>query len=430
MRRAASPAGFGSRGCNLLSSCGSCANSRRSHRPGDCCSPAFRRSILYSGRVKETVRSANYKVKPRTGAAAVRRPRIQDVAQLAGVSLGSVSAVLNGKSAVSDGTRARVQSAIVKLDYQPNLYASNLARRRTQVLGVVVSDLRIPFFAEAAYALEQEAARYSYRVQLAATNFSPEQQRAAVQQLLAARIAGIAMLTSEQDREASSLIAASGIPSVFLDTGETVPHATNIEVDSRGGMYAAVEHLIGLGHRDLLFVRNSRRESNEPLLSHAARNEGFAAALRSRRLPALNVKVVDIPGPAPEAGEEAIAVAFAIAPAPFTAVICVTDLVAMGVYRGLQARKLRIPTDVSVIGFDNSYFCRFLSPPLTTVDISREALSSMTIGALLRDTATRQGQTHLALRTELVLRESTAKPNSGSRSMRGGVPPFAAKASR
>jgi DNA-binding LacI/PurR family transcriptional regulator len=100
------------------------------------------------------------------------RPKIQDVAALAKVSLGSVSAVLNEKTTVSDATRTRVQAAIEKLGYRPDLYASNLARRRTHVLGVVVSDLGNPFFAETAQALEAEAARRGYRISHTATDFS------------------------------------------------------------------------------------------------------------------------------------------------------------------------------------------------------------------------------------------------------------------
>jgi DNA-binding LacI/PurR family transcriptional regulator len=343
------------------------------------------------------------------------RPKIQDVAALAKVSLGSVSAVLNEKTTVSDATRARVQAAIEKLGYRPDLYASNLARRRTHVLGVVVSDLGNPFFAETAQALEAEAARRGYRTSLTATDFSEEQHRIAVQQLLDARVAGIAIMTSERNPATQAMVLASGVPAVFLDVGSPAEHSTNIRVDARGGMRAAVQHLIALGHRDLLFVRNSLHAEDAPLFSHRLRDQGLAAAVRACDPQSLHLHTIDIAGPAADAGEQAVQQA--LGELPFTAVICVTDMVALGACRGLQSRGIRIPEDVSVIGFDNISMSRFFSPPLTTVAISREDLSRMAIASLLRPAAKAKAET-LRLATSLVLRESTGKPNRQSPSMR------------
>lgn len=295
---------------------------------------------------------------------------------------------------------------MAKLGYQPDFFASNLARRHKNVLGVVVSNLQNPFFAETAQAIEDEAARYGYQTSLMATNFSPEQHRAAVKQLLGARIAGIAMMTSEYDADARQLILASGIPSVFLDIGKPAEHSTIIRVDSRGGMQTAVEHLIEMGHRDLLFVRNSYKKDGQPLLSHRLRDEGFAAAVQSCRVKRLKTNLVDIPGPGADAGERAIENVFG--KIHFTAVIAVTDMVAMGVYRGLQARNVSIPEDVSVVGFDNTYFSRFLNPPLTTIDIPRNDLSRMAVEALLRPGT--KPKKSLKLETRLIVRESTSPP--------------------
>ncbi|MBN9615656.1 MAG: hypothetical protein BGO25_12865 [Acidobacteriales bacterium 59-55] len=332
--------------------------------------------------------------------------RIQDVASFAGVSLGTVSAVLNNNGRVSTATRAHVQAAIASLGYRPDLYASNLARRHTQMLGLLVSNLQNPFFAETAQAMEDEAARHGYRISLTASNFSPEQHRAAVKQLLGARIAGLAIITSEHDDTARQLISASGIPAVFLDVGKPEENLAILRVDSRGGMKAAVKHLIQLGHRDLLFVRNSQEASGPPLLSHRLRDQGFAAAVRSCAIEGLKTNIVDVRGPGADAGEQAIASVFGRI--HFTAVIAITDMVAMGVYRGLQARGVRIPREVSVVGFDNTYFSRFLNPPLTTVDVSRSDLSRLVIASLLQRKKTSQRLIHLP--TSLVLRESTAAP--------------------
>ncbi len=336
------------------------------------------------------------------------RPKIHDVAALAGVSTGTVSAVLNDKGRISDDTRERVQSAIDTLNYRPDLYASNLARRQTLLLGVVVSNLQNPFFAETAQAVEEEAARHGYQISLMATNFLPEQHRAAVKHLLGARIAGLAVLTSEHDEPSRKLVLASGVPAVFLDIGRPSEMLSILRVDSRGGMRAAVEHLIQLGHRDLLFVRNSQKAGGPLLLSHRHRDQGFLSAVRGCGIENLSTRVIDVYGPGADAGEKAIAEA--CNSFRFTAVIATTDLVAMGVYRGLQARNLRIPEDVSVVGFDNTYFSRFLNPPLTTVDVPRTELSRLVVSTLLQGA---QGSL-LPLPTQLILRDSTASPAQSS----------------
>lgn len=337
------------------------------------------------------------------------KPKIQDVAKLADVSLGTVSAVLNGNGRISMATRNHVRKVIATLGYSPDLYASNLARRKTKVLGLIVSNLQNPFFAELAQSIEEEAAHHGLQVTLMATNFSPEQHRFAVRQLLGARIAGLAVMTSEHDEVSRQMILASGVPAVFLDSGKPTESAAVIRVDSRGGMKAAVSHLIQLGHRDLLFVRNSQEVSGPRLLSHKLRDQGFSAAVRACAGYDLKTTVVDMRGPGADAGESAIYSVLDLV--RFTAVIAITDMVAMGVYRGLQARGLRVPQDISVVGFDNTYFSRFLNPPLTTVDVPRGDLSKITVDALLNKT--KQTRIIVDLRTTLIVRESTAPPIRG-----------------
>jgi DNA-binding LacI/PurR family transcriptional regulator len=332
------------------------------------------------------------------------RPKIGDVALAAGVSLGTVSAVLNGKGRVSEATRERVRSAIRDLKYRPDLYASNLARRQTRLLGVIVSDLQNPFFAETAQAVQDEASRHGFQISLMTTNFSREQQRTVVQQLLGARIAGIAVLTSEHDEASRQFVLSSGIPAVMLDVGKPTETCSVLRVDARGGMRAAVEHLIRLGHRRILYVRNSQQTGGPVLRSHQLRDHGFAAAVRSSAADGLQTHTVDVHGSGAEAGEQAIDQVFGAF--SFTAVVATTDTVALGVYRALQARGLHIPNDVSVVGFDNAFFSRFLNPPLTTVDVSRRELSRMVVSSLLDG----RSSTLMRLKTNLLLRESTAAP--------------------
>ena len=151
------------------------------------------------------------------------RIKIQDVARLAQVSPSTVSGVLNEKDNVRPETRERVLAVIAQLGYTPNLFASNLARRSTKLIGIIVSDLLNPFFAEVAEALDREARRHGYRTFLSSTGFHPDQQCDAIRQILALRVAGIAMMTSENDPEAFSLLKSSATPAVYLDHSHSAP---------------------------------------------------------------------------------------------------------------------------------------------------------------------------------------------------------------
>ena len=290
------------------------------------------------------------------------------------------------------------------LDYQPNLYASNLARRETRILGLIVSSLQNPFFAETAQAIEERARRHGFQTTLMATNFSRDQHRSTVQQLLGARIAGLAVMTSEDDRVSREMVIRSGVPAVLLDVGRPQGQCSVLRVDAGGGMRSAVQHLIALGHRRLLYVRNSQQQGGRALRSHSLRDRGFQAAISAIGQRKLAVRTIDIQGPSADAGEQAIAEAEAF---NFTAVIAMTDMVALGVCRALLARGVSIPDQVSVVGFDNNDFSRFLSPPLTSVDVSRQKLSDLVVETLMK----REPARLLRLSTELIVRASTASPN-------------------
>ena len=267
-----------------------------------------------------------------------RRAKIQDAARLAPVSLSTVSGVLNEKSNVRPETRRRVLDAIEGVGYRPNVFASNLARRRAKIIDIVVSGLLNPFFEERAKSLDKEAKRLGYETFLIATNFSYESQRSGVQQMLAMRVAGVAMMTSENDSEAFDLLKNSGTPSVDLDNNRVSPKIGTVRVDKRHGMFVAVNYLLQLGHRGILLVKYSQQAvSDPPLFSHLERQLGFEDAIYRYDSQEINVYVVDEPGPSATAGLRAIE--HALLSYVFTAVVANSDLVALGVFHGLQEAR-------------------------------------------------------------------------------------------
>lgn len=339
----------------------------------------------------------------------MKRATIRDVARLANVSLSTVSAVINGKDIVSEDRKRKVDEAIARLNYQPTLYASNLARRHTKVLGLIISDLTNPFFAEIAQEFERHAQKQGYQVSLTATDFSSIQLRACVREMLNMRVAGLAVMTSEFDEDASAILKRSNTPGIFLDVGTPGSHLGNIRVDTKTGMFLAVQHLVELGHKRILFVKNSQTAEAEPsLLSHRYRSQGFMAALRKYRVAGVNAEVVDISGPAANAGLEGIRAA--LYEHSFTAVVAINDLVALGVYRGLHEAGLRIPADVSVVGCDDTFICEFINPPLTTINIPKAHLGRLAVEMLLQEKLLGRNGGEMLVPTTLVIRDSTSPP--------------------
>jgi len=350
------------------------------------------------------------------GAMKAKKPNIQDVARTARVSLSTVSAVLNDVDIVKEATRQRVLAAIRQLNYHPDLYASNLARRKTRTLGLIISDIVNPFFSETARSIEEQALACGYQVALAETGFSPQRLRECVGQMIAMRVAGLAVMTSETDPETIKLLRSQAVPTVFLDVGDVGATMSNLRVDTGGGMFQAVHHLLQLGHSKILFVKNSPRRLESELLSHRMRREGFTAALRKVRGDGVEGVVIDEPGDALNAGVNAMRQS--LRKIPFTAVVAMNDSVAVGVCRGLFEASMKVPTDVSVVGFDNTGICEFLNPPLTTVDIPRRSLGRIVVSTLVNGAEKQAPGQELLLATQLIVRESTAAPVRRSRNNR------------
>ena len=335
---------------------------------------------------------------------------IYDVAALAHVSTATVSAVINGQDKVEAKTRRRVQAAIKKLHYQPNLYARNLARGRSQLLGLIISDVVNPFFGELAQSIRLEAQARGYELSLASTQFSEEDLILAVKRMVGMRVMGLAIMTTEMSDQVLEILQNSHTPAVFEDVGTVSETISNVRIDYEGGILKALKYLVDLGHKRILFVRSyfDMGHQEPPFLSIRARTEAFKNAAKEFRSEGIDSEIVTHWGPGPKAGQLAIHQALDASPG-FTAVIAIADTVALGVLRGLQQRGVRVPTDVSVVGFDNNYLCEYLCPPLTSVDIPRAKLGKMVVSCLVKNIEDREPGHELFLDTELVVRESATR---------------------
>jgi LacI family transcriptional regulator len=314
------------------------------------------------------------------------------------VSTATVSRVLNNPSVVKESTRKRVLRAVEDLNYYPNLHARSLAGGRSNSLGMVVSNIRNPFFVDIFVGMEQAARERGYEVLVENSDYQPAQLLASVGSMIGRRVSGLALMVSEMDAGVMQEVVESDIPAVMYDVGAPGPKITNIRVRYELGMRRIVEHLYTLGHRKMAFL--GHHSSLAPL---ETRKRSFEDSVGRYGSEVEHVAVLNDDSLA--GSMQAVHELFESGFAP-TAIVCVNDYMATGAMRAVKARGLKVPDDISITGFDNIEFSEFTDPPLTTVDIPRTEIGRMAVEALLGDGRERQGR-EIMIEPELLLRDST-----------------------
>lgn len=326
--------------------------------------------------------------------------QMKDVARRAGVSVTTVSHVMNKTRFVAPSTRRRVLEVISELNYHKDAHARRLAVGRSDFFGLIVSDIENPFFPEIVKSFESAALEAGFDLLLCNTNYDPKRIQAAVHKMIENKVRGVAIMTSELGSELAEELTANQVAAVFLDLGRVGNHKSNVRVNYPVGIFQAIEHLHDLGHKDIAFVSGP-----QTLRSAVIRREAFVNALSRRGLSAHrmlegNHKV--------DGGIAAAHSLLADGPLP-TALLCSNDLTAIGVMSALHEAGLRVPEDISVIGFDDIEFARIAYPPLTTVSLSRDQLGRLAFQALqnIMKNKKRSGAEYV-VETQLVIRKSTA----------------------
>ncbi|MGA8028385.1 MAG: LacI family DNA-binding transcriptional regulator [Bryobacteraceae bacterium] len=335
--------------------------------------------------------------------------KIDDVARLAGVSTATVSAVINGQNIVKAQTRIKVVKAIEKLNYHPNLYARSLARGRSALLGVIISDLNNPFFAEIAQAVQTEALARKYQVLISATQFSVDRLSDIVRHMIGMRVDGLVIMTSEMDEAIAESMRRKKIPVIFEDVGTVDKTTTNLRIDYEGGIFQAVNWLVGLGHQRILFAATHPDiVGPRKFLSHRLRAKAFRTAVHA--FSNVHASWIDCPGAAFRAGVEGASEA--LKKHDFTAVVANADPVAFGLLRGFRNAGRKVPQDISIVGFDDNPACELTDPRLTSVAVSRQAIASSAVETLLGMIENDSPGREIHVPTELVIRDSAAAPST------------------
>jgi len=326
---------------------------------------------------------------------------IKSVAKEAAVSKATVSRVINSDPCVRPETARKVWKAIQRLNYYPNIYARTLVPGRSRTLGLIISDISNPFFPEIVKSFEECALKNGYEVLLTDTNHDPTRMAGCAQRMLERRVEGVAILTSEMDAGLMDQMARRGIPIVFLDLGTVQARISNISVDYNQGIREAAEHLIHLGHRRIGFISGPMQ-----LRSVQTRRSAFLKCLEECGV-TYDEQLVREGNYRIDGGQVAMSSLLHLQNPP-TAVMTTNDLSAFGALRAIYREGLRVPEDISVVGFDDIDLSQYTQPPLTTVRLSRSVLGETAFNALAQVLSGRsdQGQEY-RVETHLTVREST-----------------------
>jgi LacI family transcriptional regulator len=330
--------------------------------------------------------------------------RIKDVAREAGVSTATVSHVINGTKYVTDETRRRVLEAVERCEYHPNAHARSLASGRSNMLGLLISDISNPFFPEVVKSIESAAFERGYNVILLNTNYDPGRAAEYVRRLGELKMAGVALMTSELDSDLFHEIARRQVAVVFDSHDLAGERMSNICVNYAAGIEEAVRHLVSLGHRRIAHIAGSMR-----IPSGVIRRDAFLDFM-ARYLPEEPPPVVYEGDFRLDGGRRAASEMLA-APEMPTAVVVANDMMALGAMREFRKAGLSIPGDISVVGFDDIAFAALSEPPLTTVCSPRVEIGRRVVEALVTmiEHPEQQGF-EVSLPTHLITRDSTAPP--------------------
>jgi LacI family transcriptional regulator, galactose operon repressor len=336
-----------------------------------------------------------------------RRLDIRDVAKHARVSIATVSRTINRVPTVDQQLADRVWKSIGALNYFPNTQARSLVSGRSRLFGLLISEITNPFFPELIQGFEEVAVSNGYEILIGSTNYDLARMDMCVRRMLERNVEGVAVMTFGIEQPLLDELASRDVPMVFMDTAPPVPLVRALIVDYHKGIREGVQHLAALGHRDFSFISG-------PLLQRSSQLRK-AAFLRSlEEIGAVAEEGWLIEGNHTlEGGMAAMETLLKGGRLP-TAVMCSNDMTAIGALRVIARAKLKVPEDISVIGFDDVHLAEFVYPPLTTVRMSGNDLARGAFEALRSIRETPEKRTQPTIQTKLIVRQSTSYPRGSA----------------
>jgi LacI family transcriptional regulator len=354
---------------------------------------------------------------------------IRDVARLSGVSIATVTRTFQGSSKVRPETRARVVAAAKQLGYRPDAAAQALATGASKTIGLMIPSLVDPYWGEVADAIEHSAAEQGYSVVLASSRGEPEREHAMLDILFGKRLDGIIVGGVAGDPDAWPESGHRRSPLVLMQWESTprwdvldelrgqplTPRMWRLAEQRIGGRWSAhvssddvagaaivAEHLLELGHREIAFI------ASLPVRPCLLRLLGVRSTLRDA---GLELRTVVVAEDTFEGGRSIAAGLLDGASRP-TALICTSDVIAVGAMRAVHERNLDVPTDISVVGYDDIELAAYVDPPLTTLNNPKRQLGELALDFVLGALEDAQGPLQRSVVGSLTLRGSTAPPGA------------------
>ena len=320
------------------------------------------------------------------------------------MSTATVSRTINQSGPVKAATARKIWRVVTELNYYPNSHARALVSGRSRLLGLIVSDITNPFFSELIRSFESLAAQQQYDLLITSTDYATTRMTSTLRRMLERKVDGVALMTSEMDLGLIRELSKRGVPIVFMDVGQMGPRMSHVSIDYGNGIMQAVDHVLQLGHKHVAFISG-------PLDLHSARTrrQAFVDAMRRQGLMP-DRKFIREGTHTAEGGQREMAALLRLSKRP-TAVVASNDWTAIGALHAIHAAGLRVPDDMSVVGFDDIPLVSYTAPALTTVRMSAADVGATGFQALFRLIG---GDRHegdvYQIPTKLVIRDSTAKP--------------------
>jgi DNA-binding LacI/PurR family transcriptional regulator len=342
------------------------------------------------------------------------RMDMRTIARLAKVSIATVSRTINNVATVNPKMAKRVREVIDELDYFPNTQARALGSGRSRLFGLIVSDITNPFFPELIQGFEDIAVEHGYEILVSSTNYNPKRMSHCIRRMLERKVDGVAVMTFGIEEPLLDQLAKRKIPMVFIDIAPEGPGISLLRVDYRHGIRQGVQHLVAMGHRKIAFITG-------PIKLHSAQSRlgAFSSSLKECGIAPVPKWIIEGDHTL-EGGIAAMEQLLNTKPMP-TAVMCSNDMTAIGVLHRVYRAGLRVPDDLSVIGFDDIHIAAVTIPPLTTIQMSRFELAHAAFAALRSHV---EGPAHAPqkreynIRTDLIARESTDFPRGAMTHLR------------
>lgn len=327
---------------------------------------------------------------------------ISDVAKMAGVSVATVSRVLNNTTFVTEEARQRVLAAVSELNYQPSRVAKSLRAQTSQIIGLIISDIQNPFFTAIVRAVEDVAYQYKYTCFLCNSDEDPKKEALYLELMQSENVAGVIITPSREDSPACLQLLQRGIPLVAVDRRLTNAQVDTVVVDNFKASYELTTHLIQQGHRKIGAIFGSLR-----ITTGRERHDGFIQALRDNAIPVQH-SMVRTAIPRENEGYRLTNELLDLPERP-TAIFTGNNLLTSGALIAIEERGLRIPADMALVVFDEMEWMRLVKPPITVITQPTYELGNTAATLLInRIKNPALSVKEVVLKPKIYLRESSA----------------------